>query len=137
MTLRVPNVGEVEMVEAILALNLKLRLFENNKVPADADVTADYTPASFIGYAEANIVSASWTITAGDPCLAVQPALVFTSTAGGQNKFVYGYYVVKATGELMWAERFDDNDPTAPYHIVNNGDTITVPLRFTLKDTID
>jgi hypothetical protein len=137
MALLVPNEGEVVMVQAILDLDLDLHLFKNDHTPAETDTVADYTEADFTGYVLENLISGNWVITPGAPAVGNYPDVVFTSTAS-QSQFVYGYYITKrVTGELMWAERFDDNDPAAPYEMVNNGDTITFPPRFTLKDEQD
>lgn len=137
MALKVCNGGEVKMVDAILGLSLTLRLYKNNKTPADTDVVADYTESDFVGYAPESLVSGNWVATPGDPASATYPDVVFTSTAS-QSQLNYGYYVTEDVGgTLMWAERWDDNDPTAPYTMVNNGDTVTWPGRFTLKDTTD
>lgn len=137
MALEVPNQAEVFMLQSILGQNLDLRLFKNNHVPAETDTEADYIEADFPGYVLESLVSGNWVITPGDPASAAYPDVVFTNSAGG-SQFVYGYYITRnIDGKLMWAEQFSDNDPTAPYEMVNIGDTITVPLRFTLKDTTD
>ena len=139
MALLVPNVGEEVMIQAILDLDLDLRLFTNNHTPVDTDVVGDYVEATFAGYAEIPLVSANWVVTPGDPASAAYPDIVFTRTVSGALQTVYGYYVVQRVSEvLMWAELFSDNDPTnAPYDMVNLGDTITLPPRFTLRDEQD
>lgn len=131
MTLKVPNASEQTMLENILNITapqeLVLRLFTNDKVPADGDTAADYTEAAGNGYAAININHASWVITPGNPTVAVYPQQTFTFTGALGN--VYGYYLAEAvSGKLKWAERFTDG----PYNIVNNGDQIKVTPRFTL-----
>lgn len=138
MTLRVPNVGEVNMLEHVVNKsapeNLVLRLFKNNITPGDSDVTASYTEADFTGYANVTLAGSSWTVTSGDPTEASYAQQAFTSSAGSQNQSVYGYYVTQVSStELMWAERFSDG----PYTIVNNGDEIRVTPKLTLQDTLD
>lgn len=139
MAIKVGNVAEIRNLQLfILEDDLDLRLFKNNIVLTDLLVTADFTEANFVGYAQENLVAGTWVFTGGAPGIADYGDVVFTSTGGGQSQIVYGYYVVqRSSGLLMWAERFDDNDPTAPYTIVNIGDTITVPLAFEAKDTTE
>lgn len=133
MTLKVPNQGEADLLKASLNVaaaqeDLVLKLYRNDKTPADSDTAADYTEASFTGYVAIALDPDDWTVTPGNPTEAVQPMQQFTSSAGGQNQDVYGYYVVGAdSGRLKWAERFTDG----PYDIVNLDDKIEVTPRFT------
>lgn len=139
MAQKIPDLSEVKALQAWLELeDLDLKLFKNNHVPADTDTAADYTEANFTGYAAEPLVMGSWVYTPGSPSTAVYGDVVYTSSAGSQSQIVYGYYVVqRISGDLMFAERFDDNDPEAPYTIVNVGDTITVPLATTGRDTTE
>lgn len=132
MTLKVPNQGEQDAIEAFLnispAEDLVLKLYKNDKTPDDADTEADYTEADFVGYDAIPLSPTEWDVTPGDPCVAVQPVQSFISTAGGQSQNVYGYFVIGAiSGRLKWAERFTDG----PYDIVNLDDEIKVTPRFT------
>lgn len=132
MTLKVPNQGEQDAVEAFLnitsAEDLILKLYKNDKVPADGDTEADYTEADFVGYSESPLSPTEWNVTPGNPCTAEQPTHSFISTQGGQSQNVYGYFVVGAiSGRLKWAERFTDG----PYDIVNLDDEIKVTPVFT------
>jgi hypothetical protein len=138
MTLRVPNVGEVKMLENVLNKtapeNQILKLFKSNTTPADTDTHATYTEADFTGYTNKTMTGTSWTVTSGDPAQGEYAQQTFTSTAGSQSQSVYGYYVTQASsGVLMWAERFTDG----PYTIVNNGDEIRITPKLTLQDTLD
>jgi len=127
MALVLPNQGEQIALEALLnktaPQDLKLKLFQNNVTPSETDTEATYTEATFTGYSAVTLTAANWTVTQGAPTQATYPQVTFTSTAGGQNQSIYGYYLVQATsGKLVWAERFSDG----PYTIVNNGDSIKV-----------
>jgi hypothetical protein len=140
MALKVPNQAEVILLQAFINQeDLDLRLFKNNHTPVDTDTEADYTEADFIGYATELLVAGNWTFTPGDPALAsYAPNVIFTSTAGGQSQTIYGYYVTqRLSGKLLWAEKYSDNDVTAPYTIVNLGDTIESPLAITGSDLSD
>lgn len=136
MTLRIPTEGEGVMLGISLGKTavegLRLRLYSNNKTPAEGDTMASYTEVSGGGYANILLTAANWVLTDGDPALAAYPqqTITFTGAAGD----VYGYYVTGETsGKVRWAERF----PTAPYNIALAGDAIKVTLQLTLQDTLD
>lgn len=64
MSIVVPYVGEMKMLEAIVNKtapeDLKLKLFKNNITPAETDTHLTYTEATFSGYAEKSLAGASW-----------------------------------------------------------------------------
>lgn len=132
MALVLVDGGESLALQAFLnkaaqAQELKLRLFTNDKTPAEADVVGGYTEASGFGYAAKDLLGANWSISGTAPTEASYAEQVWTFTGALGN--VYGYYVTRATGgELLWAERFTDG----PYNIVNNGDQIKVTPKFTM-----
>lgn len=133
MTLLVPNVGEVDMlgmfVNKTTQENLILKLYSNDKTPAEADVAGDYTETDFTGYAAITLTGASWVITPGAPSTASYAKQTFTSSAA-QTKNCYGYFLVGATsGVLKFAERF----ASPPYAMTNIGDKIDVTLNLTLE----
>lgn len=138
MTLRIPNVGEGNMLEMIVNKtapeNLILKLFTSNTTPADTDTAGTYTEASFTGYTAKTLTGSSWTVTPGAPSEAAYAQQTFASTASQTAATVYGYYVIQTTStELMWSERFTDG----PYVVTNNGDEIRVTPKLTLQDTLD
>lgn len=139
MAQKIPDSSEVQALQAWLEIDdLDLKLFKNDHIPVDSDDATDYVEADFTGYAAEPLNQATWVYTPGSPSTAFYGDVVFTSTAGSQSQIVYGYYLVQRnTGDLVLAERFDDNDPEAPYTIVNVGDTITVPLATTGRDTTE
>lgn len=133
MALLVPNGGEVIALSYLVGKtasteNLVLRLFTNNKTPAEADVVGDYTEATGNGYASITLTGASWSVTGGAPTTAAYAQQTFTFTGALGN--VYGYYLTRATtGDLVYSERFSDG----PYAIANNGDQIKVTPSITLE----
>jgi hypothetical protein len=134
MALLVPNAGEVLILKNFLnhtaPQNLKLKLFKNDKTPADGDSEASYTEATFSGYSDADLTGANWTVTGGAPSEASYPQQTFTSDANQATQNIYGYYIVQAvSGFIMWAERF----PNGPYPIANAGDAIKVTPKIQLK----
>lgn len=133
MALLVPNAGEEDALQAILnhtaATDCILRLFQSNTTPAETDVTATYTEATFTGYASATLTGASWTITPGAPSDGTYAQQTFTSSADQASQSIYGYFVTRTTtGIIAWAERFTDG----PYNIANNGDNIKITPTITL-----
>jgi hypothetical protein len=101
---------------------LKIKLFSNNVVPANADTAATYTECSGSGYAAITLTAASFTVTPGSPTTFTYPQQTFTLTGA---LTAYGYFVVGATsGLLYWSEQFTG----APYSIPAGGGTIQVTL---------
>jgi hypothetical protein len=137
MALKLVDSGEVfalgYLVNNLVPQNLVLRLFQNDKTPADDDETADYTEANFSGYTSVTLTGASWTVTPGDPSFAVYAEQDFTSDDDQSPQTVYGYYLTRATGgELVWVERLPN-----PQIIQNNGDRISITPRIEAQDTTD
>ena len=133
MPLLVPNNGEGDMLTALVAKaaaeNLVLRLFQSNTTPAETDVAATFTEATFTGYAAQTLTPASWVVTEGAPGSAAYPQATFTSSAAQTAQLVYGYYLTRVTsGRIAWSERFSDG----PYSISNLSDAIRVTPIITL-----
>jgi hypothetical protein len=125
MALNVPDVGENIALEALVnktvGQNLNLRLFQNNITPADTDVAATYTEATFTGYAAIALTGATWNAAAAGN-IAYSAQQTFTSTGVVANS-IYGYYLSQVTsGILVWSER----DGAAPFNVANNGDTVKI-----------
>ena len=125
------NQGETIGLEALInktaPQTLILRLFTNNKTPAEADTEADYTEATGFGYASISLTPATFVTTPGAPSDVTYPQQTFTFTGALGN--VYGYYLTQTTsGKAVAGERFADG----PYNIVNNGDQIKLTPKITL-----
>jgi len=127
------NLGEVRMLSLLTndgqALeNNVLRLYQNDKTPAETDTAGDYTQATFTGYVAITLTATDWTITSGAPSDATALEKTFSSTADQALQNIYGYYLVTAVGgELVAAERFTG----APFAIQFNGDQIKVTTKIT------
>lgn len=122
MALKVPTASKKQFLEMIVAAgNMKLCLYTNNKVPADADVAADYTKASGSGYTDQALASGGWSVTNASPAVASFAQQTFTFSGALGN--VYGYFITRdSDNKLMWAERFT----TPPYVIASSADDIKV-----------
>lgn len=133
MTLVVPNVAEIVILEYILNKgnaieDLDIKLYVNDVTPTDTDTEASYTEASGGGYSPIQLTPGSWSISPGTPTSAehLQVTWTFTGTVG----LVYGYFVTRRTsGDLMWAERFTNG----PYNVQLNGDVIRITPRLNLE----
>lgn len=132
MAFSVPNDSEVRMLEYILnktsPQDLDIRLFSNNHVPSETDTVANYTEVAGGGYNLIQLVPVSWSISAADPSIATHTQVSWTFT--GAVGDIYGYYVTRRTsGDLMWAEQFNNG----PYTINSNGDEIRITPRLSLS----
>lgn len=133
MPLLIPNNGEGIALAAFLnktaPQDQTLILFQNNITPAETDVTATYTEATFTGYASKALVGANWTITEGAPSNGAYALQTWTSSADQTLQNIYGYMVKQTTsGKIMWAERF----AAGPYAITNLNDAISVTPTITM-----
>lgn len=130
MSLLVPNEGEAQMLAVILGKTapetLRLKLYSNNKTPAETDTAASYTEVTGFGYSAIDFAPADFTIVEGAPSIATPTAKTFTFT--GAAGLVYGYYVVGVTSnKVYWCERFDNT-----FNAQNFGDHIVVTAPFGL-----
>lgn len=131
MPLLVPDVGERRLAEMALKdaspEALLLKLYVNDKTPAEGDVASSYVEMSTHGYAAKTLARANWAITTtGGVTTAQQPQQTWTFIAGAAV-YVYGYFIVGATtGTLVWAERFGNRQK-----VESAGDTIKVVVKIT------
>jgi len=133
MALKVPDVGELILLNALRAVpattNWFCMLYQNNYTPVDGSVFADFTEATFNGYSAQGFAFSAPTTVSGKATLVATAPCVFTSTGGSPANTIYGYMVGDTlTGEVVWAERFGSSQA-----MVNNGDQISVTLKFTGK----
>lgn len=110
--------------------NLTLKLFTNDKTPADTDVYTDYTVATGGGYADKTLTNGSWTVTTGnDPSDAVYAEQSFTFSGPlTTNLTIYGCYILNNDNVLIGAERFD-----AAYTPMRSGDILKITVTIQLS----
>lgn len=130
MTIIFPNSGENLVLEMIVnktaAQNLVMKLYSNNVTIGDATVAANFTEATFSGYAAKTLTGASWNAAASGSITYAQQTYACDNDAA--NESIYGYFVTQVTsGTLLYAEAFTDG----PYTISNNGDQIKVTPTIT------
>lgn len=135
MTLVVPNVGEVELLDKMLkdALGTNedfiLKLFSALSPSLSKDsVAGDFTEASFTGYSSKTLIRANWNNAAilGDKATSTYNSEQIWSV--GSTETILGYYIVgSVSGVLLWAEGFP-----SPI-IVNSPDLINITPKLTLN----
>lgn len=126
----VQNSAEILMLKNILnhtaPVDVVLRLYSNNRVPAEGDTVGDYTETTVSGYSAATLTGSSWSIaTVSGVTTATYAAQTFTFTAAAA---IYGYLVTSA-GALFWSERFQ----AAPITLPAGGGTIVVTPTISLE----
>jgi hypothetical protein len=127
MSLKIVNAVEVEVLTALLTPAHTIRLYGNDKTPADADTTAAYTEIAGGGYANKPLTFANWSIASGTPSLATYAAQtwLFTGVIDAPGT-IYGYYVTRdSDSKLLLAERF----PAAnvPFSPINGSKIVVLP----------
>jgi len=141
MALVFEDEGAVQMLKAYFqdvwpagGINLTLKLFATNVTPSatGADTAAAFTEAAGGGYAAITLTNGAgnWTQSAVggiEQVAYAQQTFTFTG-ALTTNATIYGYYVVDADGELIWAEKAGSTFTPA-----NNGDTYKVTPIFQLS----
>lgn len=133
MGLLAPDVGEAQLLKVALGKatpeNQTLKLFTNDKTPAEGDVAGDYTEASGNGYSAKTLTGTSWTVATSEGVTTGEYAEQEFTFSGALGD-VYGYFVVGATsGILLWAERFAG----APFNVKG----ATTPIKITPKITLE
>jgi hypothetical protein len=106
---------------------MTLRLFVNDHHPAESDVLANYTEASFPGYAPVTINHWGAATVLNHIAAINHPQALFQLSGVGPFP-VYGYYVTFSVSQLWWAQR----DPAAPVQLVNPGDTYPITPLLTM-----
>jgi hypothetical protein len=128
----VPNQGEQILLDAATgktpATSWTLRLFATDHTPAKTDTEADYIEAAGGDYAPFPLNAANWATTPGSPTLTryLLRTFSFTGALTG-NPTVYGYYISRDSGGIVYAERF-----AQPFTPANPGDAVDVTAQLTL-----
>lgn len=133
MSIHIPRVGLIRMLNEIIGDSLTLRLFSNNLILAPGNVTASFTEVVGGGYTAVPLSSVSWTVTSGNPSTAVYNSIItftFTGNTTGP-KTVFGYYVTRASGEVVSSGYLTDTQ--IPY-VPAAGCFIKITPKFSLDN---
>lgn len=110
-----------------------MRLFSNNRVPVAGDTMANYTEATFTGYAPLFVANAVLSFDAGTLIETVTwDQLTFECTANISPEILYGW-LLEADGDPVGGPRIvTGGNFNPPQAMVNNGDQIklTPIMRF-------
>src|SRR6187431_1139928 len=104
MGLVVPNAFEVEVLIERLTPPLTMKIFGNAVTPTGLTTAAAFTEIAGGGYTNRPLTFAHWTITGGDPSVAVYDATEEWTFTGPVNApgTIYGYFVTRnSDGKLM------------------------------------
>lgn len=97
--------GRVAKINALISFlsTLVLRLYVNNRgTPLVTDTAANYTEATFTGYAALNLTSWGTAFLNANNQGEVDEILrTFTRTSTGTVQTVYGYYLTDGSGNLV------------------------------------
>jgi microcystin-dependent protein len=138
VTFYVVNSGEQAIIEdGITGVAYELQLYKTDVTAGltpdeiDALETADFTMASFTGYALEAVGTGDWTITQGNPTVARNVEKSFTSTANQSAQNIWGYTLTRTSDDLLIGfEQF-----SAPIVVEFNGDQINITPTLTLDDS--
>jgi len=118
----------------ILSDTLTMKLYTNLRDETDADLSKDFTEPARSEYRGIDLQGVEWVLTPGDPgkpALAVHPAVRWRFAEGPETP-LRGYFVTWSDGRLAWCEPFKREKI-----VENDGDSITVVPKFTLRDLRD
>lgn len=106
------NEGEVAMLQALFALGVTLRLYQNDRNPVKGDTVAAYDECDFPGYVAKVLIAESWTFAPGLITTAMYPQQTFelTDDISEAPQYIRGYYLVQVgTNKLLWVQKFKNS----------------------------
>ncbi len=137
MPLKIPDVGEIEILKQILGQaggvpleGLTIRLYQNDVTPSDTDTLATFTECNFSGYVEQSLLNWSPPATVNDKAESQADAVSYTHDGGPTSNQVYGYFVTDSAKTILY---YAERDPAAPRSMAGAGDKITIAPKFTLS----
>ena len=133
--LLVPDVGLTNLLDLLTAAwgdTLEVGLFNTAHAPDPSDVPGTYTAieATFPGYARQTLEN--WTpalLIASGFAQTEADVVTWTRGAGAGTEDIFGYFVLDASGNLLWAE----SPPWAPVTIDTLGQQLAFLPRFSLQ----
>ncbi len=136
MALKVPNEGELELLDKMLkdALsvdeNYILKLYKNDYTPLDTSTIGSFTIADFTNYVHKTLTRTNWSAAATNGSSKAESSYGTAPeswTCGASGNTIYGYWVEGASSaKCLWAERF------ATARVLASGDVLNITPKFTL-----
>ncbi len=108
MAAKITYQGDVDLLNAGAGANVwfSIHLFQNNFVPTQASVLADFTEADFSGYAAVTLVFSAAFVN-GTPAGQMNAASVtWVRAVGATSNTIYGMYITDAAGNVSTYELF-------------------------------
>jgi hypothetical protein len=106
---------------------LSLRLFQNNKVPAAADTTADYVECNFSGYVRHTLADLAPTTVSGGVAQTATGVHTWSHNGGPVQNLIYGWFAVDADEHLVAVSR----NGAGPISLTAAGQSYSVQATFT------
>jgi len=103
-----------------------IALFTNNFIPTVDSVLADFTEATFPGYAPQSISTPNAAFLNGTGRGEVDADLMTWTATGASGETVFGYFIYDAALDVIWCERFN-----APVPMGAPGAAVDVTPKFT------
>lgn len=99
--------GHLDALRVAWLPSLRIGLFQNDWHPHQGDTMVAVVPATFSGYTGLHFLP-GWSPAVLQGNLAVTQATprLWTHNGGPVGNWIFGYYVVDATGVLRWAQRY-------------------------------
>lgn len=108
-------------------------LYQNDVDPTDLSILADFTVATFSGYAQATAIDYGGPFINSDGNAEMDaPSQQFDHSGGVIANLIYGFYIQKTGGGLLYAERF----AAAPISMVTALNSIVVLSRYVMQNTL-
>lgn len=129
-----PNPQLIEILAALAAGDydaLTMDLYQNDLDPTPLTVLGDFTVATYSGYAQKTALAFGTPYFNPDGIAEMDlPSQQFDHSGGAVANNIYGYYVQKTGGGLLYAERL----PDAPYPMIDATNSIVILSRFLMRN---
>jgi len=133
MPIILTKVGSVQLMEFLrdpidpsFLDGMGLALFVNNFIPTWDSVLADFTEASFPGYAPQSLSTPNAAFQNGQGRGEVDADQVTFTASGPSAQTAFGYFVYNAALDVIWCERF-----AAPQPMGAPGSALDIGVKFT------
>lgn len=112
MAIVIPSEGQIEILKRVLygnagAENLSLRLFSNNYTPVVGSVLANFTEATFTGYAAITLTSSqsggTWAVPTNSSSLSQSTYGTTATWTATTDQTIYGWYLVGVSSNKVYA----------------------------------
>lgn len=114
------------------SVNPNLHLYSNNLTPNTSSTLGSFTECTFPGYAAIALASFGAPSVSSHVATMSETTRTFTRSSTGTAENVYGYFVTDDTDTvLLWSEK----DPNGPFVMQNAGDSYSVLVKLTEKDS--